>query len=395
MFHIREPIYSHQSCLNKERVRGTRSSQLVHWPGKDLFKWYRDQLESNSDLQRSERDARANRRNQEKEERELLTTEMSDEEKLVEKEDEKKSKKDDSSSLMEQFNRLSIQNKILMAELEKIKQKLAEQQRGNVTTAGGDREIAQATKHDSADDGNLPTHTAKTLVAKRISHLLSFEPITCNIEQDISDWIERFEDKCDRLSLTEEQRFSVVQDLLQDGAKMWFDTHRPIILNWTLFKEKIMAHFELVMGIDSFARYKQLYNRRRAENESAVDYFYNMIRLCRKADSNMDEGTKIKHLLEGLSLREKSYVEVRKPESTERFLQILIDCDKVILEETARQHRLNRQAVRPTVHRSNPNETSASTTAPSTNRVPDQNRNSGCWSCGSMEHYRQNCPKNC
>lgn len=131
-----------------------------------------------------------------------------------------------------------------------------------------------------------------------------------------------------------------------------------------------------------------------------MDYFYNMIRLCRKADPDMEAGTQIKHLLEGLSMRDKSYIEVRKPETTERFLQILLDCDKVILEEMKLQQLFNRQSGRQLTYRSTSNvpannETSAPTTADPPNRVPVQTKNSGCWLCGSMDHYRQHCPKNC
>ena len=317
--------------------------------------------------------------------------------------DEKKVKKEDNSSLMEQVDRLSKQNEKLIAELIQVKKQLAEQQSLITTTIHGDQEAGQARIMETTDDGDLPTHTAKTLLSKRIGHLLGFEPMTCGIEQDISDWLEKFEDKCDRLALSDTQKFSIVQDLLKDGAKMWFDTHKSIILTWVSFKEKIIAHFELVMNIDSFARYKHLYNRRRNGNESAVDYFYNMIKLCCKADSNMEESTKIKHLIEGLSLREKSYIEVRKPETTERFLQILIECDKVILEESKRKNPLGRQYAQskpqnPNGHSQINRSTTVSVSNTSKNQdggqSMDQTNKHACWSCGGMDHYRKDCPKN-
>jgi hypothetical protein len=134
----------------------------------------------------------------------------------------------------------------------------------------------------------------------------------------------------------------------------------------------------------------------------------------------MDEATQIKHMLNGLSLRAKSYIEVRKPETTEHFLQALIECDKVLAEEDARRaptpvrndqyftqgktrvsmpvRPMNNNVGRPYVapqlrnpsysyhqHYNNPHYAS---------RTTNQSNDVGCWSCGSHDHYKQNCPKN-
>lgn len=365
------------------------------------------QLDSNTEQQRKERDERATRRNNKKVEQGLLHVHAIDfsNQNMSDNEEGQPISKEDYSTLMKRFNRLMQQNETLNSEVSQLRMQLADQQKNMVLTT----QVASPTQETKPTDvvikDTLFAHTEKTLLTTRISQLFGFEPMTCGINQDVSDWLELFEDKCDRLLLSDAQKYSIVQDLLKDGAKMWFDTHKSVIVNWTSFKEKIIAHFELVMGIDSFNRYKSLYNRRRYVNESAVDYVHNMMKLCRKADTYMTDSTKIKHLLEGLNLKEKSYVEIRNPETAEKFMQILIECDKVTMEEGKRQKPWLRQQ---STERSSPIASGPTTGTNTTTAVTEpknhqrnetshstDTRHNGCWTCGSMDHYRHACPKNC
>jgi hypothetical protein len=391
----------------------------VHWPLGPELSLHILPLDSVTVRQREERNERARKRQinqQEREHKQSLTTLK---ETMADNNDDKRVKKEDNQSLIDRFDNLLHKHEELLEERDLMSKRLADQQTYIHSLTQSRQVISTATMNKTLTIN--PTeglvfveHTAKTLLSKRIGHLLETEPITCATNQDVTDWIDTFEDKCDRLLLNDEQKFSIVVDLLKDSAKMWFDTHKAVILDWSSFKAKIIAHFELIMGVDSFERYKQLYNRRRFHNESAIDYFHNMIKLCRKANDSMDEATQIKHLLEGLSLREKSYIDVRKPETIERFLQILIESDKVILEEMARQPTTNQSDRRFTQGKAR---VSTPTSAINTNtdrpafrhpnysnpsqnnayQVPQEanrSRTIGCWLCGANDHYRSNCPKN-
>lgn len=354
-----------------------------------------------TDRQRKERNERFLKRNLQRQERDRNNTINIQSLCMSDSDMDKNPSKDDYEKLTAQLKQLMKQNELLRVELDEMKKLVVVQGVTNQSTNDMNNATTDTKVPMKDDSDDCFTHTEKTLLSKRIGELISFEPMTCGINQDISDWLEIFEDKCDRLLLSDVQKFSIVQDLLRDGAKMWFETHKEIIHDWFSFKEKIKAHFELVMGVDVFNRYKQLYNKRRHARESAVDYFYHMIKLCRKADSNMTEPTKIKHLLEGLNLKEKSYVEVRNPQTTERFLQILIECDKVMLEETSRQSSWNRHQPKSktnTLHQPPDAGIVHSDTHTNFNRTKittdETNKSTGCWSCGSQDHFRQNCPKN-
>lgn len=363
------------------------------------------QLDLDTDRQRKERDERIIRRNNRKAEQERSYTSNSTTQRMSDSDNEKTTTNDDYSVLMERFNRLMKHNEKLTGEVTQLRMLLADQRGDAASKAQVVNVVHEGPAGEMTNEDPLCTHTEKTLLAKRIGQLLDFEPMTCKMEQDVGDWLELFEDRCDRLSLSDVQKYSIVQDLLKGGAKLWFDTHKSIILNWTSFKEKIIAHFELVMGIDSFNRYKLLYNRRRAPNESAVDYVHNMVKLCRKADHHMTESTRIKHLLEGLNLKEKSYVEIRNPNTTERFMQVLIECDRVTFEEGKRpkpwmRHQTTEQSsTNAAGTTTETNKTVAATESMNQDRHESirqsDRRNNVCWTCGAADHYRHACPKNC
>jgi hypothetical protein len=320
---------------------------------------------------------------------------------------------------MDRFQRLLQKHEECLQDKERMNTQLDEQH-SLLRSMARSMQITPTTTSDTAEKSTLSEHTTKVLLSKRISHLLESDAFTGTPPQDVSDWLDGFEDKCDKVQLNDEQKFSIVQDLLKGSAKMWFDTHKTVINNWQLFKKKVKAHFELIAGVDPFERYKQLYNRRRHNNESSIDYFHNVIKLCLKANETMDEATQIKHMLNGLSLRAKSYIEVRKPDTTEHFLQVLIECDKVLAEEDARQaptavrndqyftqgktrvsmpvrpmnNNLGRSYVAPQLRNSNYSYHQYYNNPYYASRTMNRSNDIGCWSCGSHDHYENNCPKN-
>lgn len=391
----------------------------MHWPLGSEFSLYILPLESVTVRQREERNKRARLRQIDQQERELKQPLTTLKESMADNNDGKQVKHEDNQLLIDQFNNLLQKHEQLLEEKDLMSKHMADQQTHIHSLIQALQVISPTTTNKTLTMNPTESlvfvdHTAKTLLSKRIGRLLEIEPITCATNQDVTDWIDIFEDKCNRLGMNDEQKFSIVVDLLKDGAKLWFDTHKAVILDWSCFKTKIIAHFELIMGVDAFERYKQLYNRRRFRSESAIDYFHNMIKLCRKANDTMDEATQIKHLLEGLSLREKSYMDVRKPETIERFLQILIESDKVMLEEMARQPATyqsdrgiiqGKARISPSASRINTNtdpsafrhqnySNHSQNNAYQVQQETNRSRTLGCWLCGANDHYRSNCPKN-
>ncbi|CAF5168122.1 unnamed protein product, partial [Rotaria sp. Silwood1] len=110
---------------------------------------------------------------------------------------------------------------------------------------------------------SLKEQASKRLQSKRIDQLLNSIPFSGSNSQEVSDWIEDFDDKCDQVQLEDVQRLSVAIDLLTGNAKLWCDTHKHTIDDWITLKNKLTTYFKLVTGSDQFQLEQKLYNRRR------------------------------------------------------------------------------------------------------------------------------------
>jgi hypothetical protein len=248
---------------------------------------------------------------------------------------------------------------------------------------------------------SLKEQAAKQLQSKRINQLLDSTPFTGSSSQEVSDWIDDFSNKCDQVQLDDDQRLSVAIDLLKGNAKLWYDTHKDTINSWIALKNKLTAYFQLVTGTDQFQLEQKLYNRRRQTNELAIDYCHNVLKLCSKVNTNMDEETRLKHLTHGLNAVTQIHMDLKSPETTEKFLQALNKYDKWQEEEKS-QHRTttsfnHRKTTTKQQYNYSPQQHQPhypTDGSPQTRHNTSEKSYDGCWSCGGMDHYQYQCSKN-
>jgi len=193
----------------------------------------------------------------------------------------------------------------------------------------------------------------------------------------------------------------VAIDLLKGNAKLWYDTHKDTIDSWIALKNKLTVYFQLVTGTDQFQLEQKLYNRRRQTNELAIDYCHNVLKLCSKVNKNMDDETRLKHLTKGLNALTQIHMDLKSPETTEKFLQALIKYDKWQEEEKAQKrtatsfdHRKNtpKQQYNYSQQQHQPHDPTHG--SPQTQHNNSGTTYDGCWSCGGMDHYQYQCSKN-
>ena len=278
------------------------------------------------------------------------------------------------------------------------------------------------TKSSPSTTLNLVSEAAKQLQAKRIHRLLDSAPFTGSASQEVSDWVEEFTRKCDQLRLDDAQRLSVVADLLTENAKLWYETHKDTLENWVSLRTKLMNHFQLVTGTDQFQLEQKLYSRRRQVNEAAIDYCHIVMKLCSKVNQIMDEESRVRHLKKGLDSATQRHMDLKDPQNTEEFLEALIKYDKWQEEEIAQRNgvaavdpRMNpptrfiQRLIPPhgqgttNVHHQygdaqqqlTQQRRSVGAEANPSRIDAAEKRYTGCWSCGGVDHYRSNCPKNC
>ena len=286
-----------------------------------------------------------------------------------------------------------------MQGIEIVRQKLLPTDSSSLSTTAPSPQLTLPLVMNAAS--SLKEQAAKQLQSKRINQLLDSTPFTGSPAQEVSDWIDDFSNKCDQVQLDDDQRLSVAIDLLKGNGKLWYDTHKDTIGSWIALKNKLTAYFQLVTGTDQFQLEQKLYNRRRQTNELAIDYCHNVLKLCSKVNKNMDDETRLKHLTKGLNAVTQIHMDLKSPETTEKYLQALIKYDKWQEEEKSQQRTttpVDHQKYTPKQQYNyspqQPQPHYPTHSSPQTRHNNSEKKYDGCWSCGGMDHYQYQCSKN-
>ena len=172
-------------------------------------------------------------------------------------------------------------------------------------------------------------HTIKQLRSKQLTHLFESTPFFGTAVQDVVDWLDEFNRKCDDIQLDETQRLSIARGLMKDDAKLWVNTLKNVLVDWTTFQKKLVSYFQLAAGLDSFSFSEQLFTRQQQLNESAIHYYHDIIHLCAKVDVNMDDLTRLRHLYRGLRPESKVLFSMDKFNKPEQFSQELVRIEQL------------------------------------------------------------------
>ena len=94
-----------------------------------------------------------------------------------------------------------------------------------------------------------------------------------------------------------EERLSIAPTYLADHAKQWYRV-RGLYESWTDFKTALVNDF--TSSAHQLKTSAQLYNRRQALNESVQSYYFDVMRLCTRLNSEMPPNERLLHLVRGL-----------------------------------------------------------------------------------------------
>ena len=172
-------------------------------------------------------------------------------------------------------------------------------------------------------------HTMKQLRSKQLTHLFESTPFAGTAAQDVVDWLDEFNRKCDDIQLDDGQRLSIARGLMKDDAKLWVETLKNVLVDWPTFQNRLVAYFQLAAGLDAFSFSEQLFTRQQQLNESAIHYYHDIIRLCAKVDGNMNDLTRLRHLYRGLRPESKVLFSIEKFIKPEQFLQELVRIEQL------------------------------------------------------------------
>ncbi|XP_040078770.1 uncharacterized protein LOC120850362 [Ixodes scapularis] len=139
-------------------------------------------------------------------------------------------------------------------------------------------------------------------------------------DDDIDDWLESVE----RVSLHNKWddvlKLNNVIFYLTDVAKLWYTNHESELATWTLFKSKIQEVFgkpaqrKLISSLFMRIRSHVFWGSRVQQNdESFVSYIEDVLKLCKRIDTQMPEDEKLKNIMKGIAEDAFQILVVRAP----------------------------------------------------------------------------------
>lgn len=153
-----------------------------------------------------------------------------------------------------------------------------------------------------------------------------------SILEDVEDWLAQFERVADFNGWTDANKLKNVYFSLEDGARTWYENREPFS-SWSDFCRHLRASYANADRCERAERAIQ--SRIQMPNESVMMYVEDMTRLFRRADPDMAEDRKLRHLMRGV--KEQLFAGlVRSPPTTvAEFLTEATTMEKVLQQRSA------------------------------------------------------------
>jgi hypothetical protein len=169
------------------------------------------------------------------------------------------------------------------------------------------------------EDQNMSTTNgfASRILEKGMKPL---EQFTGAEEQDISVWIQDFEETVEAAGGDAETKRKAVVLYLSGDAKKWYRLTKVEGEEWSTFRGKLVTAF--TPASQQLKTLTKLMNRKQGVNELVQSYFYDILALCSKLNPQMNEAEKLLHLLRGLKPSLAQNIIMFNPKTIQEFLEL-------------------------------------------------------------------------
>ena len=147
-------------------------------------------------------------------------------------------------------------------------------------------------------------------------------------KDDVKKWIEEIEHLLEVAHIPDSTRLDLISYSLRNDALEWFKNNRSILTSWKIFVVEITRAFS--SSFHEEITFKRLESYTQGENQSIRNFFNEILKFCREADSTMSESTKLKNLLNKTKPNIQYEVRKKKPTTTVEFLDYAKEAEELI-----------------------------------------------------------------
>jgi hypothetical protein len=173
----------------------------------------------------------------------------------------------------------------------------------------------------SDSDNNTSSHSVLSpTIAKALIDRFVKDPIKFYGGKDnVTTWLDEIEQQFKIMNLNNLDKLNLIHICLKGEAYQWYKQYKTQFVSWSIFVSEITKAFTSHLQRD--LAFKKLKMFHQTLHQSVIQYYTEMIKLIQQADPQMNDSTKIQHLMNGL--RPSLSTETRRnyPKSTQDFLE--------------------------------------------------------------------------
>lgn len=117
---------------------------------------------------------------------------------------------------------------------------------------------------------------------------------------DVEEWLDQYARVSSFNRWDDTFKLQNVVFYLTDVAKTWFLNHEDAIPDWTSFIQQLRQIFGTSSARSDGAK-KKLDARMQHPDETYASYIEDVVALCRRADKDMSEADKVRHIMKGIA----------------------------------------------------------------------------------------------
>ncbi|CAF4256192.1 unnamed protein product [Rotaria magnacalcarata] len=169
--------------------------------------------------------------------------------------------------------------------------------------------------------------TVSTLLSKTLEQTRKYSGKS---DQDADEWLKDLTTTFRMADITESQALKMIPTFLEGPVKLWFHENSTAFESWSVFKAQFL-HTYSSPALKQLAS-NRLRHRQQQYDESVIEYYTDVMKLCKIIDPNMTDASKFDHLYHGLKpsllkilrqapLTPTAFLEYARPEETlDRFV---------------------------------------------------------------------------
>ena len=161
---------------------------------------------------------------------------------------------------------------------------------------------------------------AEKSVATLLSKTLEQTPkYSGKADQDADEWLKDLTATFRMADITEPQALKIIPTFLERPAKEWLSENITMFESWNVFKAAFLHTYSSPTSKQLASN--RLRTRQQPYDEAVIEYYTDVMKLCKLVDPNMTDASKLDHLYHGLKSSLMKEVLGQAPSTPSAFLQ--------------------------------------------------------------------------